>query len=243
MLKYQKFYQEKKMKKIISLIIAFLFCFESFLFANYEGYKSYLKGLLALKKGKADVAVSEFERTLSYDSNATTVYKDLALVHMQQGNINTALESAKKLQELEGDNVKTQMFLGAFYLSINEIADRYLNFSGTAPAPAESGEEKSFAEILSEKRTVLKAASGLNFSKHAAERLSDRNIVMSPEQLERLGEGVDKASDKGINDSLVMVDTLAFIVNTKSRTVVTAIDSKDTTKDSVFSNIDGAVIA
>ena len=110
------------MKKIISLIVAFLFCFESFSFANYEGYKSYLKGLLSLKKGKADVAISEFERTLSYDPNATTVYKDLALVNMQQGNINAGLESAKKLQELEGDNVKTQMFLGAFYLSINEMA-------------------------------------------------------------------------------------------------------------------------
>ena len=128
------------------------------------------------------------------------------------------------------------------YLSINEIADRYLNFSGTAPAPAESGEEKSFAEILSEKRTVLKAASGLNFSKHAAERLSDRNIVMSPEQLERLGEGVDKASDKGINDSLVLMDQLAFIVNVPSHTVITAMDEQEST-DHIFTNIDGTVIA
>lgn len=109
------------MKKIFSIVIVFLFCFESFSFASYEGYKSYLKGLLALKKGKSDVAISEFERTLAYDSNATTVYKDLSLAQMQQGNISAALESAKKLQELEKDNVKTQMFLGSFYLSINEL--------------------------------------------------------------------------------------------------------------------------
>ena len=109
------------MKKIISLVIAFLFCFESFSFANYEGYKAYLKGLLALKQGKTEVAVSEFERTLSCDSSATTVYKDLALAQLQQGNIAAALENAKKLQELEKDNVKTQMFLGSFYLSINEM--------------------------------------------------------------------------------------------------------------------------
>ena len=99
-----------------------MLCFESLSFASYEGYKSYLKGLLALKKGKTDVAISEFERTLSYDSNATTVYKDLALTQLQQGNIVNALESAKKLQELEKDNVKTQMFLGSFYLSVNELA-------------------------------------------------------------------------------------------------------------------------
>ncbi len=109
------------MKKILSLTIAILFCFESAVFANYSGYKSYIKGLLALKNGKTDVAVSEYERTLSYDPDATTVYKDLALVYLQQGDVTKALESAKKLQELEKDNVKTQMFLGSFYLSINEM--------------------------------------------------------------------------------------------------------------------------
>ena len=76
------------MKKIISCVIAILFCCESLSFANYDGYKSYLKGLLALKKAKTDVAISEFERTLSYDTQATTVYKDLALIYMQQGNNN-----------------------------------------------------------------------------------------------------------------------------------------------------------
>ena len=109
------------MKKILSLTIAILFCFESAVFANYSGYKSYIKGLLALKKGKTDVAVSEYERTLSYDPDATTVYKDLALVYLQQGDVTKALDSAKKLQEAESDNVKTQMFLGSFYLSINEM--------------------------------------------------------------------------------------------------------------------------
>ena len=109
------------MKKIISLVITFLFCFESFSYASYDGYKAYIKALLSLKQGKTDVAISEFERTLSCDPDATTVYKDLALVYSQQGNISAALESAKKLQELEKDNVKTQMFLGAFYLSINEM--------------------------------------------------------------------------------------------------------------------------
>ena len=109
------------MKKTISLIIALLFCFESFSYASYNGYKSYIKGLLALKKGKPEVAISEYERTLSYDPDATTVYKDLALVYLQQGDVTKALDSAKKLQEAENDNVKTQMFLGSFYLSINEM--------------------------------------------------------------------------------------------------------------------------
>lgn len=109
------------MKKIISFIILSLFCFESVSYAGYDGYKAYLKGLVSLKNGKTEVAISEYERALSYDPNATTIYKDLALVYLQQGNISKALESAKQLQELEKDNVKTQMFLGSFYLSVNEM--------------------------------------------------------------------------------------------------------------------------
>lgn len=110
------------MKKISTLILtAVLFFCESFVYANYEGYKAYLKGLLALKKGKTDVAISEYERVLSYDSDATTVYKDLAVIYLQQGNIQKALENAHKLQEIESDNIDTQMFLGSFFLSANEM--------------------------------------------------------------------------------------------------------------------------
>ena len=83
---------------------------------------------------------------------------------------------------------------------------------------------------------------GLKFSKHAKERLSDRNINLSTSQLNRLSDGMERAEKKGINDSLVMIDNLAFIVNTRSSTVVTAMDASES-NDKVFSNIDGAVIA
>ncbi|SFK80868.1 flagellar operon protein [Lachnospiraceae bacterium KH1T2] len=128
------------------------------------------------------------------------------------------------------------------YPSINEIADRYLKTGSNSGSAASVKEDRTFAEILADKRTSLNKASGLNFSKHAAERLSSRNIELGPEQLERLSEGVSKAEAKGIDNSLVMVDELAFIVNTSSQTVVTAMDSTET-KNNVFSNIDGAVIA
>lgn len=109
------------MKKISTLITAafLLFC-ETFSYANYEGYKAYLKGLIALKKGKPDIAVSEYERVLAYDGDATTVYRDLAVIYLQKGNIQKALENARKLQEIENDNVNTQIFLGSFFLSVNE---------------------------------------------------------------------------------------------------------------------------
>jgi flagellar operon protein len=54
---------------------------------------------------------------------------------------------------------------------------------------------------------------------------------------------MEQASKKGIQDSLILVDSLAFIVNVPNRTVVTAMDQTETTDNNVFTNIDGAVIA
>ena len=95
----------------------------------------------------------------------------------------------------------------------------------------------SFRDIL-EKQQVSESGT-LKFSKHANDRLASRNIDLSNEQLERLENGARKAQEKGIYESLVMVDNIAFIVNIKNKTVVTAVNDSD---DKVFTNIDGAVI-
>ena len=100
----------------------------------------------------------------------------------------------------------------------------------------------SFEEILHKQQLQrTQNAEPVKFSKHATNRLSDRNIELTDEQLERLNDGTKKAGEKGIRDSLVLVDQLAFIVNTKSNTVITAMDQAET-KENVFTNIDGAVI-
>ena len=98
-------------------------------------------------------------------------------------------------------------------------------------------QEKSFQQILFQKQQ--ESVNELKFSKHASLRLQNRNISISSEQMERLKDGAGKAKAKGIQESLVMVDDLAFIVNTKSNTVITAVKELES---SVFTNIDGAVI-
>lgn len=95
-----------------------------------------------------------------------------------------------------------------------------------------------FSEILKSKQAASET-NELKFSKHANERLASRNIDLTDEQLARLESGAKKASEKGINESLVMVDNLAFIVNIKNNTVITAVNDGE---DKVFTNIDGAVI-
>lgn len=110
---------------------------------------------------------------------------------------------------------------------------------------ADTKEQKSFEQILLQKEQGKNAAetntaSELKFSRHANERLSKRSIDLSEEQVERLKAGAEKAQSKGIVESLVMVDEYAFIVNTRSNVVITAVDGSE---DKVFTNIDGAVIS
>lgn len=126
------------------------------------------------------------------------------------------------------------------FLSIEQLTDRYLD-RGRNTGKAQKQEELSFREILEQKSAGGQAAQELKFSKHAAGRLADRNITLSEEQLERLNDGARKAGEKGISDSLVIVDRLAFIVNVPNKTVVTAMDSTETTEN-VFTNINGTVI-
>jgi len=99
--------------------------------------------------------------------------------------------------------------------------------SATAPSV-------SFHDILGSK-----IETPVQFSKHAALRLDSRNINLTGEQIDRVAEGIGKAGEKGIRDSLVLVDDVALVVNVKSRTVITALNQA---VDNVFSNIDGAVI-
>lgn len=123
------------------------------------------------------------------------------------------------------------------FTSIEQVTGEYLKTTGGKPAAKRP--QISFEEILREKQS--EQISELKFSKHASMRLEERNISLTTEQNERLESGVAKASEKGIKDSLVMIDSLAFIVNVPNRTVVTAMDQTEQ-QDNIFTNIDGAVI-
>lgn len=133
------------------------------------------------------------------------------------------------------------------FTSIQQMTDQYLTQKNDAAADA--GSHVSFEEVLrktqqskqTQNQTQTAGIRPLKFSKHASMRLEDRNISLSREQNERLESGVRKAGEKGIQDSLVIVDSLAFIVNIPNKTVVTALD-KSEADENIFTNIDGAVI-
>jgi len=93
----------------------------------------------------------------------------------------------------------------------------------------------SFQDILNEQ---LKG--DIKISKHAQMRMQMRNVNLTEAQREKLMKAVDKAEAKGVRDTLVIMDKMAFVVNVRNRTVITALNSSEM-KENVFTNIDGAV--
>ncbi len=81
----------------------------------------------------------------------------------------------------------------------------------------------------------------LKFSQHASQRLQSRKIAMDDALMGKLNKAIDQAEAKGVDDTLVLTDSGAFIVNVKNRTVVTALD-RNALAGNVFTNIDGAVV-
>ena len=136
-------------------------------------------------------------------------------------------------------DIQNANFPNSQFLSIEQLQDKYLKPTGQL-SDTDAKNRISFQEVLLQKSMQGQTAE-LKFSKHATGRLTDRGIELSDSQMERLNDGVRKAEQKGIKDSLVIVDQLAFIVNVPNNTVVTAMDSTET-DDNVFTNINGAVI-
>ena len=93
-----------------------------------------------------------------------------------------------------------------------------------------------FKELL-----LQKMNGSLSFSKHAVNRVLERNVDISDSSLERLSDGVKLAEEKGLSEPLILIDSTAYIVSIKNSTVITTVPSEDL-KGNVFTNIDGTVI-
>ena len=97
-------------------------------------------------------------------------------------------------------------------------------------------EARSFEKVLEGEMQ------GIQFSKHAQSRLDARNVSLDSEDMMKLQHAVQKAGDKGSNDSLVFLRDMAFIVNVPNRTVITTM-TNESMKEHVFTKIDSAIIA
>lgn len=103
----------------------------------------------------------------------------------------------------------------------------------------EAEQSGSFAQALQEK---LAEKHGVEFSKHALQRVEERSIDLSEnDTLDRLNRGVELAAGKGSSETLVLVGRNAFVVSVKNNKVITTLSDNEL-QGNVFTNIDSTVI-
>ncbi len=131
-------------------------------------------------------------------------------------------------------DIRGNGFINQNFVKQVENIKNFSNSNSTNSATAEN----SFESVLNSLKTDTDA---LQVSKHASVRFNSRDINLSTSQMERVQKGVNEARTKGINDSLVLVDDVALLVSVKKNTIITVMN-EETSKNKVFTNIDGAVI-
>ena len=98
-----------------------------------------------------------------------------------------------------------------------------------------------FKNLLQEQVGTPQGEKPIQLSVHAAKRLKERNLEMDNGEFFKLRSAFKKLQEKGGQDSLVITEKAAYIVDVANQKVVTAID-KDNIADNVFTKIDSTVL-
>lgn len=124
---------------------------------------------------------------------------------------------------------------------MNRIGIQHLPLQPTVQVPptntASPKSKQSFVSHLQEATSNRE----LKISKHANERLTERNIQISEQQWRVVSDKVFEARAKGVNQPLVLMEQAALIVSAKNATVITAMERTEA-KNQLFTNIDGTIV-
>ncbi len=99
-------------------------------------------------------------------------------------------------------------------------------------------EKNTFNKILDKE---IKKEECFTISSHAAQRLNSRNIDFDDADMKKINEGINMADSKGSKQSLILYKDMALITSIKNRTVITALDKKQS-EGSIITNIDSVVM-
>lgn len=117
---------------------------------------------------------------------------------------------------------------------IHQLPHQHALNVATPVRQASSKSNVNFKDVLTEQ-------TGLKISKHASERLQERNIEIDTKQWEKINDKVKEAKAKGITDSLVITEQAALLVSAKNNTVVTVMNRQEATSR-IFTNINGTIL-
>jgi flagellar operon protein len=97
-----------------------------------------------------------------------------------------------------------------------------------------------FTRLLQTESKVGKDENEVEFSAHALKRIKQRNLEMDNDEYLKLKGAIQKLRTKGGQDSLVVTNKAAYIVDVAGRKVVTAMDKEDMAEN-VFTKIDSTL--
>lgn len=97
---------------------------------------------------------------------------------------------------------------------------------------------KPFKELF---ESAVVQETGIKISKHAKQRLAERNISITETKWNELQAKLVEARQKGVQESLVVMDNAALIVDAKSETVITAMNREEAASQ-IFTNINGTIL-
>ena len=121
---------------------------------------------------------------------------------------------------------------------MNKITIQHIPFHPTL-TPKQPVKETASTSFLDHLQQATRQE--LKISRHASERMQERNIQISDEEWQHVTNRVLEAREKGVKQPLVLLDQAALIVSAKNATVITALDRHEA-KSQLFTNIDGTIV-
>jgi flagellar operon protein len=108
--------------------------------------------------------------------------------------------------------------------------------------PKQGAGKSEFNEILKnhEAQSQKPLHGGISVSTHAAKRLQERSIDFNGDEYVKVKDAMAKLKAKGGQQSLVVTDKAAYIVDVKNNKLVTAVD-KGSMNENVFTKIDSTM--
>ncbi|WLR52343.1 TIGR02530 family flagellar biosynthesis protein [Bacillus tianshenii] len=121
---------------------------------------------------------------------------------------------------------------------INHLQQPLPTIRRTKQEPTKQQATVSFKEQLTK---TIEQNDTLKVSKHAKQRLAERNITINEAQWNKISERVSEAKRKGVRDALVLTADSALVVSAKNHTVITAMDRQEAASQ-IFTNINGTIL-
>ncbi len=85
--------------------------------AGSEAYERYLHGLIAERKGDFSTALSDYQKAVELDPQATEVFRDLAQLNLRTGRTDAALRAAQHVRDLAPTQSSSFLFLGHVHVA------------------------------------------------------------------------------------------------------------------------------